>query len=46
MKTIFVFRQGEKPIVTTPYNLKAHPYYSQLNRPYGNIEETKEEMSI
>lgn len=44
--TIFVFRQGEKPIVTTPYNLKAHPYYSQLNRPYGNIEETKEEMSI
>lgn len=48
MKTIFVFRQGEKPIVTEPYNLKSHPYYSRLNRPYGtnNTKENKEEMSI
>lgn len=49
MKTIFVFRQGEKPIITSPYNLRAHPYYQKLNRPYGedtSAKEQKEEMLI
>ena len=49
MKTIFVFRQGEKPIVTKPYNLEAHPYYAKLNHPYGTSSaatEHKEEMLI
>lgn len=48
VKTIFVFRQGSKPIVTSPYDLKSHPYYSRLNRPYGseNNKNQKEEMSI
>ncbi|MBQ1186710.1 MAG: type IV secretory system conjugative DNA transfer family protein [Clostridia bacterium] len=48
MKTIFVFRQGEKPIITKVYNLKSHPNYAKLNNPYANdgAEAQKEEMLI
>lgn len=28
---IYVFRQGNKPIVTQVYNLRSHPYYDKLN---------------
>ena len=48
MKTIFVFRQGEKPIITKTYNLKSHPNYSKLTSPYADEEAAtqKEEMLI
>lgn len=47
MQTIFVFRQGQKPIITKTYNLKLHPSYSKLNNPY-NLENInyKEEIHI
>lgn len=46
-ETIFVFRQGEKPMVTKTYNLKSHPRYSGLVNPYGKQnQDNKEEMSI
>ena len=48
MNTIFIFRQGEKPIITKTYNLKEHPNYQKLNNPY-NLEtnnNVKEEMQI
>ena len=46
-ETIFVFRQGEKPIVTKTYNLKSHPYYSRLKSPYNRCDDVKkEEMAI
>ena len=43
LQTIYIFRQGEKPIITKTYNLKSHPSYSRLNNPYNqeniNLEE-------
>ena len=46
-ETIFVFRQGERPMVTKTYNLKSHPRYSGLVNPYGKQnQDNKEEMSI
>ena len=48
LQTIFVFRQGEKPIITKTYNLKAHPYYHKLNNPYNQeiTKEYKEDIQI
>ena len=46
MQTIFVFRQGEKPIVTKVYNLKEHPHYARLNQPYNRPDHRKEEMHL
>ncbi len=47
LQTIFIFRQGEKPIITKTYNLKGHPNYQKLNNPYNKeITEIEEEMHI
>lgn len=47
MQTVYVFRQGEKPIITKTYNLKSHPNYSKLNNPYNQeTNNNKEEMQI
>lgn len=44
--TIYVFRQGCKPIITTTYDLKAHPQYHKLHEYSANIQNPKGEMSI
>lgn len=48
LNTIFIFRQGEKPIITKTYNLKSHPNYQKLNNPYNRETNTeiKEEIQI
>lgn len=43
-QTIYVFRQGCRPTVTTVYDLKRHPLYAALHECCGATE--KEEMSI
>ncbi|MBO7217298.1 MAG: type IV secretory system conjugative DNA transfer family protein [Clostridia bacterium] len=45
--TIYVFRQGHRPVITTTYNLKNHPRYSAL-REYRRESDNdpKGEMSL